>query len=59
MVLLPNIFESKNNNNNLVCGGEKNFVFIRSLVINYFKTDSILLGGIGVKKFQALYHKAF
>ena len=26
------------------------FVFIRSLVINYFKADTILLGMMGVKK---------
>ena len=28
----------------------KNFIFKRSMVINYFKADTILLGGMGVKK---------
>ena len=28
----------------------KKFVFIRSLVKNYFQADTILLGGMGVKK---------
>ena len=39
----------------------KKFVFIRSLVKNYFQADTILLGGMGVKKkkFQALCRKAF
>ena len=26
---------------------------------NFFKADTILLGGTGIKKFQPLYHKAF
>ena len=37
----------------------KNFVFIRWLVINSFKIGTVLLGGIGLKKFQAFFHKVF
>ena len=35
----------------------KNVLFIRSRVIDYFKVDTILLDGMGVKKIQVLYHK--
>ena len=44
---------------NVVCRGEKSFTFIKSLAKNSFKVDTILLGGMRVKKFQELYHKAF
>ena len=32
---------------------------LRWLVINYFKIGTVLLGGIGLKKLQAFFHKVF
>ena len=33
----------------------KRFAFIKSLEINHFKVDTILLGGMGVKKNSKLF----